>query len=99
MSFYTFWEAIKKYEEVEAHQGHFGTGGIQKHSMGVIFPLRIQIVGHGPGKIQVMDGATVVIEEPFESMGDDGDFKDAHQRAEAQAMELIRRGDYDLDGE
>ena len=85
-SFYELWK------EVEAHQGHVGTGGIQRHSAGEIFPLRVQIKAHGlsgSGRIQVMaPGGEMVADEEYGSMDE---FKDAHRRAEYIAKQFLRK--------
>ena len=60
-----------------------GMGGIQSWSVGEIFPWRIVVVGHGPGRVQaVAPGGRLLAEFPFSKMGKGGDFGQAHDKAE-----------------
>jgi hypothetical protein len=85
MSFYNLW---RKVEEHKAIKEHLGTSGIQRWSAGEIFPVRIQIIGSGPGRVQaIAPGGIVVADEEFESMKTD--FPDVHRRVEDKAREYL----------
>lgn len=72
---------------VKAHTGHLGTGGIQAHSAGPLFPMMIRGVGD---TLQAFDGNTgrEGVRYPYD-MKVEGSFSEAYRFAEEDCKQWL----------